>query len=108
MKLNNHSYVHKQIYALCYAFEQSTGLKLITNLSEDFTDVRFQSPYSYVTIDYQHNAIFLMCIKLKKEQLAMAQDIILLLSWLLTGNQVEQMLTQNRKFKKGGESHYEN
>lgn len=103
MKLNNHSYVHKQILALCYAFEQSTGLKLITNLSEDFTDVRFQSPYSYVTIDYQHNAIFLMCIKLKKEQLAMVQDIIVLLQWLLTGEYIDQLIMQNKHNKKGAE-----
>ena len=84
MQLNNHSYVHKQIRALCFAFEQATGLKLVTNLDNDFISIRFASTYSYVTIDYLHNTYFLMCIKLNKTQFAIAQDIMLYLCWLET------------------------
>lgn len=103
MLLNNHSYVHKQIRALCFEFEQATGLKLVTNLSEDFQDVRFVSPYSYVTIDYQHNTIFVMCIKLQKDQTAIAIDIMQHINWLVTGQRVELLLHQNKKYiNKGG------
>lgn len=90
MKLNKHSYVHKQIRALCFLFEQETGLHLVTNLSEEFADVRFCSPYSYVTVDYEHNAMFLMCIKLSKKEKNMLEDILLYLSWLKTGQEIEK------------------
>lgn len=90
MRLNNHSYVHKKIRILCYAIEQSTNLKLITNFDNDFSDIRFMSRYSYLTIDYLHNTIFAMCIKLDKKQIEIIDDIITMLNWITIGETISK------------------
>ena len=100
MKLNNYSYVHKQIRALCFLFEQSTGLKLLTDLSADFQDIRFASPLSYVTINFKRNTLFVMCIVLKKEQKEMLFEILTYLRWLLNGQKVLKICQKATRQKK--------
>ena len=100
MRLNTHSYIHKQIRASCYWFEQATGLKLVTNLSEDFQDIRFASPLSYVTVDYLHKTIFAMCIKLDKKQIQVLNDLIVFCDWLICGEEVQKYLASTEKSRK--------
>lgn len=97
MKLNNHSYTHKQIRATCLWFEQLTGLKLLTNLSEEFVDIRFISPLSYVTVDFRNNTIFAMSIKLSEKELRLLKDLILYCNWLICGEEFQKIIDANKK-----------
>lgn len=92
MKLNQYNYVHKKIRAMSYLLEQSTGLKLITNFDREFSQIQFLSNYSSITIDFEKDAIFIMMIKLTKEEKWLVEDILLYTRWLYTGNKY----TQNR------------
>lgn len=85
MKLNNTSYVHKQIRLLCFQLEQLSGLKLITDLSEEFTQIRFMNSLSHITLDLKHEACFTLSHILTKTELQTIQDINLYTQWLLTG-----------------------
>ena len=100
MVLNNYSYVHKKIRSLCYLFEQSTQLQLVTNLSNDFDCIKFCNAYSYVTIDFANSTIFVMCIKLDKSQFALIEDILIYTQWLHLGTIAQQnrnsKMLQNR------------
>lgn len=82
MKLNNTSYVHKRIRLLCFQLEQFSGLKLVTNLSEEFKEVKFMNPLSYIVLDYKNEVIFSMCYKMSNTELKIAEEIILYCGWL--------------------------
>ena len=82
MRLNNYSYVHKKIRLLCYQLELLTGLKCITNLSENFEEIRFMSPLSYITIDYKREAYYTMSVNVNKDVKETIEDIMLNTRWL--------------------------
>lgn len=92
MQINNYNYVHKKIRALCFEFEQATNLKCVTNLDDEFFEIKFCSSLSYVTIDFLHNTYFVMCMKLDKKQFAIAEDIMTYVQWLLIGNQTTALI----------------
>ena len=92
MKLNKTSYCHRQIRALCFELEQRSGLKCITDLDEEFEDIKFYGKLSYIRIDWLHNAIFTLSYTMDRKELQVAQDIILDLDWLETGKRVQDMI----------------
>ena len=94
MKLNKTSYCHKQIRALCFELEQRSGLKCITDLDEEFEDIRFYGKLSYIRIDWLHNAIFTLSYNMDKKELQIAQDIMLNLNWLEIGKRYQNMASQ--------------
>lgn len=85
MKLNTHSYVHVKIRMLCNFVEMKTGLKLITNLSDNFSVITFQSEYSYINIFYKKNAYTSLSVKLDKTVRDAIEDILFNLNWLDLG-----------------------
>lgn len=90
MKLNHTSYVHVKIRQICQRLEKATGMKLITDLEQEFEILRFLSPLSYMTIDWQKQAYFTMSHHLTTEEEQEVQDLILYLDWLETGRRIQE------------------
>jgi len=90
MRLNNTSYVHKKIRILCFLLENSTGLKLVTDLSENFEQLKFMSALSYLVIDWKKQAYFTMSHHLSKEEEQEVQDLLLYLDWLDLGHKIQE------------------
>ena len=85
MTLNNTSYLHKRIRSLCYMLEQSTGMKLQTDLSSDFTILHFKSELSYITIAYERNIYATLNYKLNKAETSAIEEIIIALNFIAYG-----------------------
>lgn len=82
MKLNETAYVHKDIRKLCKKLEILSGMKLITDLGEDFEEVRFIDKYGYIIIDFWNDACFTLSHKLTKVEWSIIVDLLIDLSWL--------------------------
>ena len=90
MHLNNTSYVHKLIRRNCSQIEALAGMKMVTNLSEEFEQIQFLNKLGYIIIDYQKNAILSLSHKMTDIELGLAKDIIMYLDWLETGKKVKE------------------
>lgn len=82
MKLNDTAYVHKEVRNLCSQFELVSGMKLITNLSEEFEEVRFLDKYGYVIIDFWEGSFYVLSHRLTYIELRLLIDIKIDLQWL--------------------------
>lgn len=85
MVLNNHAFIHKKIKVLCYRLEQLSGLKLVTNLSKQMKEIKFEGSFAHIIIDYRNNAIFVLNHKLIDQEIILIQDIMLYSNWLEIG-----------------------
>lgn len=92
MKLNEYSHCHKRIRLLCFQLAQLTGMSLVTDLSKDFQEIKFQNELSYIVIDFKNEVIFSMSYHLENIELDTAQDILLYCSWLYTGERIEDRM----------------
>ena len=90
MVLNKSSTIHVRIRKLCYQLELLTDMKLVTNLSEEFNEIRLINKLGYIVIDYERNAVYSLGIHLDKIQLDIVQDIILYCSWIETGDRIKR------------------
>ena len=99
MVLNDYSYVHVTIRKLCLQVELLSGMKLITNLNEDFYEVRFVNKYGYIVIDWRKNACFSLSHKVTAKEMGAIKDIILYLDCLETFEKVKEN-RRNRNGKK--------
>lgn len=86
MKLNNTSYAHVTIRQLCLQLELLSGMKLVTDLSEEFNQLRFVDSYGYIVIDYNNNACFTLSHKLTKKEIATIDDLFVHCRWLEIGH----------------------
>ena len=100
MKLNNTAYGHKNIRLLCYQFQLLSGLKLMTNLSEDFEEIRFMNELSYIVIDFKRNACYTMSYAMDENEWQTVQDILLYTSWLYIGQNWERLAIQRERRKR--------
>lgn len=100
MKLNTHSYVHVKIRLLCNFVEIKTGLKLITNLSDNFSVITFQNEYSYINIFYKKSVYTSLNTRLDKVVRDAIEDIILYLEWLDIGNAIAEKRVRKAKTNK--------
>ena len=101
MKLNNTAYCHKQIRLLCYQLQTFTGLKLMTNLSEEFDEVRFMNELSYIVIDFERNACYTMSYAMDENEWQTVKDILLFTRWLYIGQNWERLaIIRARKEKR--------
>lgn len=100
LKLNNFSYCHRQIRLLCYEFETKTSLKLRTELSENFNDIRFSNEVSYVIIDFRKENWRIMSYKLQAEEWQILQDIMLYCVWLYIGEKWMSNLSKKQNKQK--------
>ncbi len=100
MKLNNHSYCHKRIRLLCYQLELLSGMKLVTDLSEEFEEVRFVDEFGYIIIDYWHNACFTLSHKMSKKEWETVEDLLLYLGWLNIPNMRKDLFGEEKKESK--------
>lgn len=76
MKLNHTSYGHRAVRTLCTEFEKMTRLKLITNLDEEFDQIRFVNALSYIVIDFKHGACFTMSYSMDVKEWNIVEDIL--------------------------------
>lgn len=100
MKLNNFSYGHKMVRALCFALETKTKLPLKTNLSEEFDILRFENEYSYIIIDYQKEACFTLSYNMSKDEWNTVRDIMINLQWLDIPNTMGTLAHRKKHTKK--------
>lgn len=101
MKLNNTSYAHVTIRKLCFQLELLSGMKLVTDLSEEFDEIRFINSFGYIVIDYKRNACFTLSHKLDKKEMATIDDITLHCQWLEIGRKwTEERKRRNENAKK--------
>lgn len=94
MRLNNISHVHKRIRTLCYYIEVVTGLKLVNSLDDEFSTLLFCNNLSYLRIDYEHNVYATLNYKLKKADIDVVEEIIILLNWLDIGGKINATNTK--------------
>ena len=99
MKLNNTSYCHKHIRLLCFQLEKLTELKLVTDLSEEFNQIRFVNSLSYIIVDIKHNACFTLSHALTNKEWQNVREIILYCEWLLTGEKYSKRMQRLAKKK---------
>lgn len=85
MKLNTTSYVHVTIRQLCLQLELLSGMKLITELCEEFDEIRFIDKYGYIVIDYKKEACFTLSHRITKKETDTISDLMTYLKWLETG-----------------------
>lgn len=100
MKLNNSSYGHLRVRFLCATLENTTGMKLITNLSDDFAFLQFKGRFSYLTINYQMNMYSILNCKLNKAEADMVEDIIVTLNFIELGHRIDKLTRNNKKLNK--------
>jgi hypothetical protein len=67
-------------------------MSLVTDLSKDFQEIKFQNELSYIVIDFKNEVIFSMSYHLENIELDTAQDILLYCSWLYTGERIEDRM----------------
>ena len=84
LKLNKTSYCHVQIRLACYKLEQSSKMKLETNLDENFDQIRFKKQLGYITIDYKNNAVFVLGHKITVAEHDIIENIMSYCNWLET------------------------
>lgn len=89
MKLNHHSYVHVNIRKACALLVQSTGMKLFTNLDEEFKEVKFFNALGYIVINWKKEVVFCLGHKLSKSEMELVKDISRQLNWLEMGIKLE-------------------
>lgn len=101
LRLNETAYAHRKIRMLCFQLETLTGLKLVTNLSEEFHEVRFMNELSYIVIDFKRNAYYTLSVFLDEKIRGTIEDILLETSWLYIGYNWENLARlRERKQKK--------
>ncbi len=97
MVLNRTSYTHLSIRKLCSQLELLSGMSLITNLDEEFVELRFMNKYGYIVIDWRKNAIFTLSHKLVPVEYEIATTLIVYCDWLEVG--------ENIRYMKGGNNY---
>lgn len=95
IKLNKTSYCHVVIRLLCYTIEKDSGMKLVTNLSNDFDKITFRNALGYITIDYQNDMCCTVSYKVTDKDVEIIDEIIVRCNWLELGNKY------NNKEKEG-------
>ena len=96
MRLNSTSFVHQQIRKLCFQLELLSGMKLVTDLSDEFYEIRFTFKLGYIVIDYRKNACFVISHRLTKEEVATIDDIMTYCNWLELGDNLIENLRRER------------
>lgn len=89
MKLNNYSYVHVKIRKLCQMLAYYTDMTLVTDLNEEFTQLKFMNKLSYLIIDYDKNLCFAMSHKITKQEQQIIEELMICLSWLEVGKRYQ-------------------
>lgn len=97
MKLNETAYTHKQIRKACQQLELLTDMKLVTDLSNDFNQIRFVNKLGYILIDYRNEACFILGHKLSHVEWQLVQDVMLYCNWLETGEKYSKRNTNLMK-----------
>lgn len=82
MVLNNFSYVHKKIRFLLYLIEQESGMKLLTDLNKDFDVVLFANELQHLRIDYLHNMVAKISVRITPRLHDLIDDAMINLRWL--------------------------
>lgn len=100
MKLNNTSYVHKEIRKLCQQLEVISGLKLVTNLDEEIDKISFYNEFGYIILDYKKQACFTLSHKMNDIEWTICKKVMISLEWLDYGNNyLEERKRRNKDEK---------
>lgn len=83
MKLNNFSYMHKKIRILLFLIEQETGMKLLTNLDEEFDCILFANELQHMRIDYLQEMVCTISVRITPRLQKLIDDVIVSLRWLI-------------------------
>lgn len=105
MKLNTEAYAHKEIRKLCKQLEILSGMKLITDLGEDFEEVRYIDKYGYIIIDFWHDTCFTLSHKITKAEWRIIADLLIELSWLNLPNVRPDLFPNYYKIEKSSKNY---
>jgi len=73
----------------------------MTNLSEEFHEIRFMNELSYIVIDFERNACYTLSYAMDENEWQTVQDILLYTSWLYIGANWERLaIARARKEKR--------
>lgn len=102
IRLNKTSYAHVRARFNLFKLEQESGMKLTTNIDEDFDELLLKNALSYIRIDYNNNLCFAMSHKLTKKEMELIKDITIdcscaELAKKLRENAAERLLRERRK-----------
>lgn len=97
MKLNTTSYVHVTIRKLCQQLELLSGMKLVTDLSNEFEQINFIDEYGYIVLDFQKMTCFSLSHHLTDLELEVAQEILEYCDWLETGRIWNERLNKKER-----------
>ena len=82
MKLNSISYIPKKIRFILYQIECETGMKLLTNLDEEFDCILFANELQHMRIDYLQEMVCTISVRITPRLQKLIDDVILYLRWL--------------------------
>ena len=82
MVLNSISYIPKKIRFILFQIEQETGMKLLTNLDEEFDCILFANELQHMRIDYLHEMVCTISVGITPRLRKLIDDVILYLRWL--------------------------
>lgn len=99
MILNYTSYGHKKVRFLCKQLELLTGMRLATNLSEDFNELVFISDLSYIVIAYEKNTCLALSHKITRKEWTIIEEIMIKLTFFWLGERYSRII------KKGGKNY---
>lgn len=100
MVLNNSSYVHISIRKICSQLELLSGMTFITDLDNEFVELRFMNKYGYIVINWRKNAIFTLGYKLDQVELDLAYTLMIYCNWLEIGEYYTSMKGGNNYEKR--------
>ena len=92
MRLNEHSAVHVRIRKCCQQIELLANMKLVTDLSQEYDQIRFVNKLGYIHIDYRNETCFTLGIHLNDLELQIVKDIMLFNNWLETGEKIQNKI----------------
>lgn len=92
MKLNNYSHLHKRIAKACNQLALLTKTQLVTDLTDEFEEIRFLDKFGYIVIDFHRCAVYTLGHKLDNIEFMLAQDILVNCDWLETGLHIDKLL----------------
>ena len=95
MKLNNSSYGHVRVRKLCKILEDSTEMTLVTNLDEEFEEIRFVGKFGYIIIDYKKEACFTLGIHVNCLEWEYIREIMIYLNFFEIGRVYEERRRRN-------------
>jgi len=65
-------------------------MKLVTNICNEFVELRFTNDLGYIVINWRKNAVFTLSHKLTEIEVDICNEIMINLSWIEIGESIHE------------------